>query len=61
MSSDGTCVPLQSPGVWAVSQVVYAVVYVHIYAKNIRLEKAKGLDAMLLCYEYFYDVFLGFC
>ena len=24
---------------WAVSQVVYAVVYVHIYAKNIHLKK----------------------
>ena len=27
---------------WMVPQVVYAVVYVHIYGKNIRLEKRKG-------------------
>ena len=27
---------------WMVSQVVYAVVYVHIYAKNIHLEKRRG-------------------
>ena len=27
---------------WTVSQVVYAVVYVHIYAKNIHLEKRRG-------------------
>ena len=27
---------------WMVPQVVYAVVYVRIYGKNIRLEKRKG-------------------
>ena len=27
---------------WIVSQVIYAVVYVDIYAKNIRLEKRRG-------------------
>ena len=27
---------------WTVSQVIYAVVFVHIYAKNIRLEKRRG-------------------
>ena len=27
---------------WTVSQVVYAVVYVHIYGKSICLEKRKG-------------------
>ena len=31
------CFDLQD--LWVVSQVIYAVVYVHIYAKNIHLEK----------------------
>ena len=28
---------------WMVPQVVYVVVYVHIYGKNIHLKKRKGL------------------
>ena len=46
---------------WMVSQVIYAVVNVHIYAENILLEKRRGW--MQCCYvmNIFIMFFLVFC
>ena len=46
---------------WMVSQVIYAVVYVHIYAENILLEKQRGWMRCCCVMNIFIMFFLVFC